>query len=94
MDYAKSIEPVSILKAKTAELIRKVRESGQPVIITHNGKPTVVLQDVESFERQRKALLMLKLLAQGDQELRGGKSLSHAEAIRRLERKLDELEGG
>jgi len=93
MDYSTAIEPVTVLKTKSAKLIRKARESGQPVIITQNGKPTAVLQDVRSFERQRRALLLLKLLAKGDQEIRAGKGVPHSKARRHFDRKLKELGG-
>lgn len=88
MNYAKGIEPVTALKTKSAELIRKTRKSGQPIIITQNGKPTAVLQDVESFQRQREALALLKLLAAGDRELGEGKALTHDDVMRRVERRL------
>ena len=91
MDYAKSIEPVTVLKTRSAELIKLARESGQPVIITQNGKATAVLQDVESFQRQRRALLLLKFLAKGDREVEEGKGLSHREATKRLQQKLKSL---
>jgi prevent-host-death family protein len=94
MNYAKSIEPVTSLKTKSAELIRKTRRSGEPIIITQNGKPTAVLQDVESFQRQRDALLLLKLLAKGDQELREGKGIAHAKAAQQFEERLKALRRG
>lgn len=94
MDYSTAIQPVTALKTKSAKLIRKARESGQPVIITQNGKPTAVLQDVRSFERERRALLLLKFLAKGDQEVRAGKGVSHSKAGRHFNRKLKELGGG
>ncbi len=93
MEYSKAIEPVTVLKTKSAELIRKARASGQPIIITQNGKATAVLQDVESYERTRKALLLLKFLAKGDQELGEGKGVSLREAERRVQRTLSELQG-
>jgi prevent-host-death family protein len=94
MDYAKGIEPVTVLKTKSAELIRQARETGQPIIITQNGKPTAVLQDVESFQRQREALTLLKILAKGDQEISQGKVLTHDAVMRSIERKLKELQRG
>jgi len=94
MNYADGIEPVTVLKTRSAELIRQARESGQPIIITQNGKPTAVLQDVESFQRQREALTLLKILTKGDQELTAGKGISHDEALQRIERKLEDLQGG
>jgi prevent-host-death family protein len=94
MNYADGIEPVTVLKTRSAELIRQARESGQPIIITQNGKPTAVLQDVESFQRQREALTLLKILTKGDQELTAGEGISHDEALQRIERKLEDLQGG
>jgi prevent-host-death family protein len=92
MDFANGIEPVTVLKTRSAELIRQARESGQPIIITQNGKPTAVLQDVESFQRQREALTLLKILAKGDQELSAGDGIGHDEVLQRIERKLKHLQ--
>ncbi len=94
MKYSEAIEPVTMLKTKSAELIRRVKESGQPIIITQNGKATAVLMDVESFERQREALLLFRYLAVGEDEIGNGKGVSHQEALRHLEGKLKELQGG
>ena len=93
MDYSEAIEPVTGLKTKSAELIRKARESGQPVIITQNGKATAVLQGIEDFQRQREALLLLRHLARGDQQVRAGRAVSHARARRHFEDKLGEMKG-
>ncbi|MEM7356198.1 MAG: type II toxin-antitoxin system Phd/YefM family antitoxin [Acidobacteriota bacterium] len=91
MNYAKAIEPVTTLKSKSAELVRRARESGQPIIITQNGKATAVLQDVESYERQRQALLLLKYLARGDRDSRQGKLLPDAEADQHFRQRLKAL---
>ena len=94
MKYFETIEPVSRLKTRSAELIRRARDTGQPIVITQNGKATAVLQDVESFERQRNALLLLRYLAQGEEEVRSGKGVAHRKAVRHFEKKLKELRRG
>jgi len=94
MKYSEAIEPVTTLKTRSAELIRRARDTGQPIVITQNGKATAVLQDVESFERQRKALLLLRYLTQAEDEIRSGKGVPHAKAARHFERKLKELRRG
>ena len=91
MNAATAIEPVTALKTRSAQLIRKAYDSGQPIVITQNGKATAVLQDIETYEEQRHALLLLKLLSQGDQELRRGKGVKHATARKRFEKSLKEL---
>ncbi len=92
MDFAKAIEPVTTLKSKSAELIRLARQTGQPIVITQNGKASAVLQDIESFQRQRKALLLLQFLAKGDRELRAGKGRSHAKVAERISRRMAALD--
>ena len=91
MNYVDDIEPVTVLKTRSAELIKRARETGQPVVITQNGKPTAVLQDVESFQRQRHTLLLLKAMVQGDRDYQAGRSLTHKQAQARLKKTLSRL---
>ena len=91
MNAATAIEPVTALKTRSAQLIRETRDSGQPIVITQNGKATAVLQDVETYEAQRHALLLLKLLSQGDQALKRGEGVKHSTARKRFEKTLKEL---
>ena len=92
MAYSDAIEPVTVLKSKSADLIRRVRKTRRPVVITQNGKPTAVLQDVESFDAQRGALLLLLLLARGDRDARAGRMTSDAAADRRFRKLLTSLD--
>jgi prevent-host-death family protein len=91
MDLSDAIEPVTVLKTRSAELIRRARESRQPVIITQNGKATAVLQDVESYQRQRQALMLLRYVALGERDLRDGSIVSDAEADGHFRAKLKSL---
>ena len=91
MNYVDAIEPVTVLKTRSADLIRRAHQSGQPIIITQNGKATAVLQDVESYQRQRQALLLLKFLARGDQDHREGRILSDEEADQRFRARLEAM---
>ena len=94
MNYVDAIEPVTVLKTRSAELIRRAHDSGQPIVITQNGKATAVLQDVESYQRQREALLLLKYLLRGDRDYRRKAVQSDAEADRHFRAKLAALKPG
>jgi prevent-host-death family protein len=52
------------------QLLDEVQHSHLPVIITRNGEPRAVLQDIESYERQRDALIMLQVLAHWKHEVK------------------------
>ena len=73
MDLTEDIEPVTALKRGAADLINRAAERHSPIVITQNGRPTAVLQDVASYERERRALYLLKLLAQGDRDHDAGR---------------------
>jgi prevent-host-death family protein len=68
-----SAQSVSYVKAHLAQCIDQVREGGGPLIITQNGATAAVLQDAESYERTQQALLMMKLVAMADKNVRDGK---------------------
>ena len=94
MNIATAIEPVTALKTKSAQLIKAARESGQPVIITQNGKASAVLQDAESYEEQQRTLHLLKILSQSDQEIVHGEGIKHSDVKRSLEKKLADMRNG
>ena len=78
MDLTNDVEPVTVLKRSAAELIARATDRHSPIVITQNGRPTAVLQDVHTYERQQRALHLLKLLAQGEQDHRAGRTLETA----------------
>lgn len=94
MDPSRDIEPVTVLKRDAAELIKRARKTAAPIVITQNGRATAVLQDVESYERQRRALLLLKLLAQGDADHEAGRTTTHKQVGRGIGRRLASLKKG
>ncbi len=91
MNLKDAIEPVTRLKTSPAELIKKARETKQPIVITQNGRATAVLQDVDSYERQRETMLLMRILLQGEQAYRQGKTLTNTEANKRIDRLIEEL---
>jgi len=91
MKLAGRIKPITQLKNNTAEMIREVAESRQPIVITQNGEAKAVLMDVATFDGWRDALLMLKLLATGKSEIAAGEGIPHEQVFRELEAELAEL---
>lgn len=82
------IRPVTYLKSRAADLLAQVNETHRPVIITQKGEARAVLQDPESYEQMRAAIGLLKLMAQGEEDVRSGRTLEQDEVFARLEQKL------
>jgi prevent-host-death family protein len=87
MKISQDIRTITELKAQAARLLDQVNAEKRPVIITQDGKPRAVMMDVVSYESLRDALGLLTLVAQGEEDIRAGRVLKHAEVVRRLERK-------
>jgi prevent-host-death family protein len=79
---------VSYVKAHLAQVIDRVREGGDPVIVTQNGATAAIIQDPESYERTRQAMAMLKLVALADEDVRRGRVHSHAEVFTSARKRL------
>ncbi len=90
MNITSDIKPVTYLKSKAADLLNQINETHRPVIITQNGEPRAVLQDPESYENMRNAIGLLKLLSQGESDLRNGKVKPQEEVFKGIENALKE----
>ena len=88
MDILSDIKPITYLKAHAADLLAQINETHRPVVITQNGEPKAVLQDPQSYQNMRKALGMLKLISQGEEDIKKGKATSQEKVFERIERKL------
>ena len=51
LDSAKDIQSLSHFKRNTADVMKQMRESGNPVVLTVNGKAEVVVQDAAAYQR-------------------------------------------
>jgi prevent-host-death family protein len=81
------IKPISYLKANAAEILDRLAEEREPLLITQNGEARAVMQDVASYEATQETLALLKILALGNREVEEGKVKPVADVVRRLRAK-------
>ena len=87
MKYSTQIKPISYLKANAAEVVRRLAEQREPLIITQNGEAKMVIQDVASFEETQETMALLKILALGNRQIEEGRVVAAADVIKRLREK-------
>ncbi len=87
------VRPITQLKNRTADLVREVTENGRPITITQNGEAKVVVMDVESYDRWRASLALLKMLALGEADVERGRTVKQAEAFRRARKEIKRSAG-
>ena len=89
MKPSTQIKPISYLKAHTAEVIRKLDEQREALIITQNGEAKAVMQDVHSYEQTQETLALLKILALGTRQIEAGDVQSATAAIKQIRANRD-----
>jgi prevent-host-death family protein len=88
MDIATDIKPVSYLKSHVADILKQINETHRPMVITQNGEPRGVLQDPESYDKMRKAITLLKLITEGEENIKQGKVKSQDKVFADIEKVL------
>ena len=87
MRYSSQVKPISYLKANAAEVLVRLDEQREPLIITQNGEAKAVLQDLASYEETQETLALLKILALGNQDIEAGNLKPATDVINRLRAK-------
>ncbi|MCC9597762.1 MULTISPECIES: type II toxin-antitoxin system Phd/YefM family antitoxin [unclassified Rubrivivax] len=82
--------PFSDFVAHGSEVLAEVAEQRQPLVLTENGEPKAVLQDMASYTETQETLALLAMLALGQQEVDFGKVRPAAEVVARLRAKRAE----
>ena len=81
MRYSTQIKPISYVKAHAAELLDRITEEREPIIITQNGEARAVLVDIHSYEESQETMALLQILAIGKKEIEAGETIPISEII-------------
>jgi prevent-host-death family protein len=84
MRYSTQIKPISYVKANAAELLDRITEEREPIIITQNGEARAVLMDVHSYEEMQETLALLQILAIGEKQVERGETYALEDVIREI----------
>ena len=88
MKYSESIKPISYLKTHASKVIRDVANNQKTLIITHNGKAKVVLQDVKLYEKTQESIALLKILALSGKEIKLRKYKPLQTSLKNINKKI------
>jgi prevent-host-death family protein len=67
-----NIIPISDLRQDAAKVIKQVKDSREPFVITQRGRAAVVMLSMEAFEQSEHDRELLHLLATGEREIEAG----------------------
>jgi prevent-host-death family protein len=91
MKIKEDIRPVSYVKAHTADVLNQVNKTHRPMYVTQNGEAKAVVLDSDTYENMKNALGLLKLISQGEEDIKNGKIVSQDEVFSSIENKLKSM---
>jgi prevent-host-death family protein len=89
MSKIPEIVPITDLRQDSSAVLKRVRASRQPMIITQRGRAAAVMLSVEEYERAENERKILRLLAQGEKEIATGKGTDLDDVLAEADRLLD-----
>lgn len=84
INYENDIKPLTEFRANAANLVKQVKKSKRPLILTQHGKSTAVLVDVAEYQSIIDKLELLQDVQLAEQQIIDGKYLSDSEVEKRL----------
>ena len=81
---SEDLVPVSDFKARAADLLKRVTKTGQPLVITQNGKAAGVLVSPARFDELTERERFADSVREGVADLDAGRSHTHAQVVEGL----------
>ena len=85
---ATSIVSLSEFKAKAAQMLSEMKAAEHPIILTQRGAASAVVHDYRVYQRLQNALLMLKLMVQGEADVARGRTIPQERVFADLKARL------
>lgn len=85
IEPTRDIKPISDLRRHAAGLVRRLKETRRPLLLTQHGRPVAVLLDVEAYGRWEYERRLARAVAEGLQDAAKGRTRAHAEIVRAAE---------
>ncbi|MBD2365019.1 type II toxin-antitoxin system Phd/YefM family antitoxin [Anabaena minutissima FACHB-250] len=75
LNIIRDIHSLSNFKRNTSDLIKQMKQTGKPVVLTVNGKAELVVQDAQSYQKLLELVEQLETIAgikQGLEDIEAG----------------------
>jgi len=91
MNLKDDIRPISYIKTNAADMLRRVNDTHNPIIITQNGEAKAVLLDTESYQSMKNSIGILKIISQSEKNIDDNELYTQESVFSELDEKLSEL---
>lgn len=91
MDLSRDIHSLTDFKKRTPEFLKQLKDTGEPVVLTINGKAELVVQDAASYQRLLDLTADVKVIQgirRGLDDVKAGRTQPFEEAFAEIRRDL------
>jgi prevent-host-death family protein len=87
LDLANDIRSLSDFKRNTVDLLDRIRKTGNPMVLTINGKAELVVQDAEAYQALVDRVEAIEGIQRGLADVQAGRTKPAKQVFDRLRRK-------
>lgn len=96
MKLTRDIQSLSVFKRDSSKFLKQMKKTGQPIVLTVNGKAAAVVHDPDSYEayaREKDRLDMIESVNRGIDDMRASRTKPAEQVFREFEKKYKTLLG-
>ena len=87
LDLANDIRSLSDFKRNTVDLLDRIRKTGNPMVLTVNGKAELIVQDAEAYQALLDRVEALEGIQRGVADVKAGRTRPAQQVFDKLRRK-------
>ena len=90
MKLKRDIQSLSVFKRDTSKFLKQMKKTGEPIVLTVNGKAAAVIQNVESYDdnlREWDRRDRIASIKRGIEDMKAGRTKPAEEVFRDFEKK-------
>lgn len=85
INAGQDIKPISDFRKDTAGVLKRLKYTRQPMLLTQHGRSVAVLIDVHEYEDREYDRQFLRAIAEGLSDVSKGKTHPHREVMREMD---------
>lgn len=89
LNLEEDIIPLSEFRANAASLVKQVKDTRRPLVITQHGKSSAILIDVKEYQSLIDKIEILQDIQLAERQLADGKGIPHSDAKKLISQKLE-----
>jgi len=90
IDITQDIQPLTTFRNNSVRMMKQLKKTGRPIILTVNGKPEAIVQSVESYQRLVDIAAqgsVTEAIRQGRADVAAGRTLPVEKAFSKFQKK-------